>query len=54
MIKLSNSNKIAILSCCRNQIYFVDIENKSNPTILFIFNPEIGIVCDFLFNPEDE
>ena len=53
-IRLSNSNKMAILSCYRDQIYFVDVENKSNPSLLYKYSPKIGIVCDFAFSPKDE
>ena len=51
---LSNSNNMAILSCYKYQIYFVDIENRSKPTLLYSYNPEIGCVLDFSFSPNDE
>ena len=45
---------MAILSCYRNQIYFVDVKDRSNPSLLYSYSPGIGIVCDFSFSPKDE
>ena len=53
-LRLSNSDNMAILSCMKNKIYFVDVTDRSNPKFLYSHNPEIGIVCDFCFSPKDE
>jgi hypothetical protein len=53
-MRLSNSNKMAILSCSERKVYFVDIENRSKPTLLYSFIPDIGNVLDFSFSPKDD
>ena len=54
VLKLSNSTNMAIISCYKYQLYFVDIKDRSNPTLLYSYNPGIGLVLDFSFSQNDE
>ena len=54
MLNISNSDKLAIMSCYSNYTYLIDVSKKENPFLMYKFDAGIGIVCDYAFHPNDE